>query len=50
MEEHFLSALLPGDELNIIDEQNIIVSIPLVETKHLVVADCIDDFVRKLFR
>ena len=50
MEEHLLSTLLAGDELNIIDDQDIIISIPLVETKHLVVPNCIDDFVRKLFR
>ena len=50
MEENLLCTLLPSDELNIVDEQHVIVSILLVETEHLVVSDSIDHFICEFFR
>src|SRR5262245_31511471 len=50
VKELFLRTLFSGNELNVIDQQDIVVSISLFETEHLVVPNSIDDFVGKFLR
>ncbi len=48
MEELLLRPLLSRQKLDVVDHQHIDMAIPLSEVHHLVVADGIDDLVRKL--
>src|ERR1700722_8145226 len=47
MEKFFLRALFAGQELNIVDEQNVGLTITLPETDQLVALDGVDKLVRK---
>src|ERR1700732_3513087 len=47
MEKFFLGTLFAGQELNIVNEQNICLSITLPETDQLVALDGVDEFVRE---
>ena len=46
-EEFLLRRLLAGDELNIVDEENVRLAVPLAEFLRRAVADRLDHFVRE---
>src|SRR5262249_20852926 len=50
MKELFLSTFFPSNELNVINQKNVVVSIPLLEAEHFVVSNGIDDFICELLR
>jgi hypothetical protein len=48
MEKLFLRALLPRQELNVVDHQHVDMPVSLPQVHHLVVADGVDDLIREL--
>ncbi len=50
VEEFFLRPFLARQKLNVVDHQHIDIAVALPEVDHLVVANRVDDLVRKLFR
>ena len=48
VKELFLRSFLAGDELDIVDEQNIVIAVTLSETEQLVVTDGADQVVGEL--
>jgi hypothetical protein len=49
VEELFLGALLAGEELDVVDEQDVDGAVLVAEAGHLVVADGVDHLVGELF-
>src|SRR5678816_865149 len=50
MEELFLCSLFRRNELNVVDQQNIVISVSLAEAQELVVPNGADEIVGELFR